>query len=65
MYCYFLLMPLLLQAVTVIQNMARQHKEFQVRLKDAEKLWLYAGFATSKHQAVKESLSKAKSWSRH
>ena len=45
--------------------MTRQHRELQVRLEDAEKLWLYAGFATSKHWALEESLSKAKSWSRH
>ena len=40
--------------------MARQHRELQARLEDAEKLWLYAGSATSKHWALKESLCKAK-----
>ena len=45
--------------------MARQHRELQVRLEDAKKLRLYVGSATSKHQAQEESLSKAKSWSRH
>ena len=28
-------------------------------------MWLYAGFATLKHHALEESLSKAKCWSRH
>ena len=45
--------------------MARQHRELQVRLEDAEKLQLYAGSAASKHRDLEESLSKAKSWSRH
>ena len=39
--------------------------ELQVRLEDAEKLRLYAGSTTSKHWTLEESLSKAKSWSRH
>ena len=45
--------------------MAYQHRELQVRLEDVEKLRLYTGSATSKHHALEESLSKAKSWSRH
>ena len=45
--------------------MAHQHRELQVRLEEVEKLRLYAGSATSKHRALEESLSKAKSWSRH
>ena len=36
------LMPSLLQAVTTIQNMARQHKELYLRLDDAEQLRCYA-----------------------
>ena len=44
--------------------MARQHRELQVRLEDVEKLRLYAGSATSKHRALRESLSKAKFWSK-
>ena len=28
-------------------------------------MWLYAGSATSKHRALKESLTKVKSWSKH
>ena len=43
----------------------RQHRELQVTLEDSEKLWLYVGSASSKHRALEESLSKAKSWSRH
>ena len=58
-------MPLWLQTVTIVRNMACQHRELQVRLEDTEKLRLYAGSATSKHRALEESLSKAKSWSRH
>ena len=49
----------------MVRNMARQHRELQVRLEEAEKLQLYAGSATSKHRALEESLSKVKSWSRH
>ena len=45
--------------------MACQHKELQARLEDTKKLRLYAGSATSKNRALKKSLSKAKSWSRH
>ena len=44
--------------------MIHQHRELQARLEDAEKLRLYVGSATSKHRALQESLSKAKSWSR-
>ena len=58
-------MPLLLQFVTIVRNMARQHRELQVRLEDDKKLRLYVGFATSKHWALEESLGKAKSWSKH
>ena len=32
---------------------------------DAEKLQIYARLATSKHRALKESLDKDKSWSKH
>ena len=42
-----------------------QHRELRVRLEDSKKLRLYVGFATSKHWALEESLSKAKYWSRH
>ena len=48
-----------------IRNMARQHREFQSRLDDAEKLRLYAHSVVSKHQALGDSLFKAKSKSRH
>ena len=34
-------------------------------MEDTEKLRLYAGSATSKHRALEESLSKAKSLSKH
>ena len=42
-----------------IQNMVRQHREFQSWLDDAERLWLYAQSAVSKHQALDISLAKA------
>ena len=48
-----------------IRNMARQHKEFQSRLDDAEKLRLYAQSAISKHQALDASLAKAESQLKH
>ena len=55
----------LLQVVTTIWNMARQHKEFRSRLDDAKRLWLYAQSAVSKHQALDASLTKAESKSKH
>ena len=48
-----------------IRNMARQHREFQSRVDNAEKLLLYAHLAVSKHQALDASLAKAKSKSKH
>ena len=51
--------------MTVIRNMARQHREFQSRLDDDKKLRLYAQSTISKHQALDTSLAKAKSRSKH
>ena len=48
-----------------IRNMACQHKEFQSRLDDGDKLWLYAQSAVSKQQALDASLAKAKSKLKH
>ena len=48
-----------------IRNMARQHREFQSRLDDAEKFRLYAQSAVSKKQALDTSLAKAKSKLKH
>ena len=45
-----------------IQNMARQHREFQSLLDDAKKLRLYAQSAVFKHLAKVES--KLKHWKR-
>ena len=39
--------------------MARQHREFQSHLDDAEKLRLYAQSAASHHQSLTASLAKA------
>ena len=47
--------------MTTIQNMARQHKEFQSRLDDVERLWLDAQSSISKHQALDASLAKVES----
>ena len=44
-----------------IRNMVRQHREFQSRLDDAERLQLYAQSAISKHQALDASLVKVES----
>ena len=48
-----------------IRNMARQHREFQSRLDDAEKLRLYTQSVISKHQGLDASLAKAESRSKH
>ena len=55
----------LLKAITAIRNMARQHREFQSRLNDAERLQLYAQSFVSKHQALDASLPKAESKSKY
>ena len=49
----------------VIRNMARQHREFQSQLDDAEKLRLYAHSVVSKHQTLEASLAKVRSRSKH
>ena len=59
------LLTFLLQAVTAIRNMARQHREFQSRLDDAKKLRLYAQSSVSKHQTLDASLAKVESKSKH
>ena len=41
--------------------MVHQHREFQSRLDDAERLRLYAQSAISKHQALDASLAKVES----
>ena len=51
--------------MTVILNMAHQHREFQSRLDDAEKLQLYAHSTVSNHQALNASLTNVKSKSKH
>ena len=56
----FILTPLL-QVVTAIRNMAHQHRKFQSRLDDAEKLQLKSQSVISKHQALDTSLAKAES----
>ena len=45
--------------------MGHQHRELCHRLEDAERLQLYAKVAASEHRALKQSLGKAQSWSRH
>ena len=48
-----------------IQNMTYQHREFQSRLRDAKRLWLYAQSVISDHSALSASLAKAESRSQH
>ena len=45
--------------------MAHQHREFEFRLDDAEKLLLYAQSTASHHQTLNVSLAKAESLSMH
>ena len=45
--------------------MARQYREFQSWLDDAERLRLYTQSAISKHQALDASLAKAESKFKH
>ena len=44
--------------------MTSQHQEFQSRLRDAERLWLYAQSVVSYHRVLSASLAKAESSSR-
>ena len=44
-----------------IRNMTYQHREFQSRLRDVERLWLYAQSAVSYHSALSASLAEAES----
>ena len=52
------------KAVTAIRNMTYQHQEFQTRLRDVERLWLYAQSVVSDHRALSASLDEAESSSR-
>ena len=47
-----------------IRNMTYQHREFQSRLRDAERLRLYAQSTVSDHRAMSASLAEAESSSR-
>ena len=58
-------MPPLLQAVTIIQNMAHQHRELHLRLDDTEQLRRYARSAVSKHNSLDDALGKARVMSRY
>ena len=49
----------------VFRNMTYQHQEFQTRLRDAERLRLYAQSVVSDHRALSASLAEAKLSSRH
>ena len=48
----------------VIRNMTYQHREFQSRLRDAERLRLYAQSVVSDHKVLRASLAEAGSRSR-
>ena len=58
-------MPHLLQVVTIICNMARQHREPHLGPDNAEQLRRYAGSAVSKHNSLDDALEKAKAKSRY
>ena len=47
-----------------IRIMTYHHREFQSRLRDAERLWLYAKSVVSNYRALSASLAKAESSSR-
>ena len=51
------LISLLNYSFKAIQNMTYQHQEFQTRLKDAERLRLYAQLVISNHKALSSSLA--------
>ena len=44
--------------------MTYQHQEFQTRLRDVERLWLYAQYVVSDHRVLSASLAEAESSSR-
>ena len=48
-----------------IRNMTYQHREFQSRMRDVERLRLYAQLTVSDHRALSASLAEADSRSRH
>ena len=58
-------LPPLLQAVTTIRNIARQHRKLYLRLDDVEQLRHYAQSAVSKNNSLDDTLSKARAKSRH
>ena len=58
-------MPHLLQAVTVIRNMERQHRELYIWLDDVEQLRCYAQSFVSNHNSLDDALGKAKAKSRY
>ena len=49
---------------TIIRNMTYQHREFQSRLRDAERLRFYAQSVVFYHRVLSASLADAKSSSR-
>ena len=53
-----------MQAVTAIRNTTYQHQKFHTRLKDAERLRLYAQLVVFDHRALSASLAGAESSSR-
>ena len=50
--------------IAAIQNMAFQHREFRIRLREAERLRLYAQSAFSDKKTLSASLMEAESKSR-
>ena len=60
-YCHITNMA---KAITAIRNMAFQHREFRTRLRDAERLRLYAQSAFFDKKALSALLMEAESKSR-
>ena len=54
----------LLQVVTTIRNITYQHRDFQYRLRNVERLQLYSPSIISNHKALSASLAEAESSSR-
>ena len=53
-------MPSLLQDITTIWNMARQHREFYLRLENFDQLRCYAQPVVCRHNSLDDALNKAR-----
>ena len=62
-YCFILMNSF--AGLTAIRNMTYQHQEFHTRLRDAERLRIYAQSIVSDHRVLSTSLAKVESSSWH